>query len=332
MADSTLVQLAKKAYFTDLPTFSGLPSEDVHRFLSRLNSLLSSLRDPADSDLLHLVRGKLTHSAGLWFDQHRSDFESFQDFKTAFCDHYYAAPAQEIFDRLTRRQQQRGEPVFSYFHDILNLCHDVDPKMSEILIIRHLLSGIRVDQNSELYRNQSSITTLTEFLRYARIEQSLQNKFHYQNSSDASPSPLSPRDTVATIRPDNQPSLPRNHRFSARSNRFSQPRNNNSPFPPRTNSFRSRPSVRPAQPTDSPPAATTDTTRTPSFARTQQPPPKSAAPSSSSARTPTTFTVCKVCGRNNHRMIDCYHKRPSGCFNCGEKHHVRDCPSPPSFQ
>ncbi|CAF4304130.1 unnamed protein product, partial [Rotaria sordida] len=44
------------------------------------------------------------------------------------------------------------------------------------------------------------------------------------------------------------------------------------------------------------------------------------------------FSNCKVCGRKNHRTIDCYYKRTTGCFNCGQNHNIRDCTLPPHFQ
>ncbi|CAF2097323.1 unnamed protein product, partial [Rotaria magnacalcarata] len=32
------------------------------------------------------------------------------------------------------------------------------------------------------------------------------------------------------------------------------------------------------------------------------------------------FNNCKICGRRNHRTIDCFRKRTTGCFNCGQNH------------
>ncbi|CAF2564518.1 unnamed protein product [Rotaria sp. Silwood2] len=35
---------------------------------------------------------------------------------------------------------------------------------------------------------------------------------------------------------------------------------------------------------------------------------------------------CSVCQRINHRTIDCYYKKPYGCYKCGQSdHHIRDC-------
>lgn len=44
-----------------------------------------------------------------------------------------------------------------------------------------------------------------------------------------------------------------------------------------------------------------------------------------------SFAQCKVCGQNDHRTIDCFHKRSTGCFNCGRNYKARDCTSLPNF-
>ena len=35
---------------------------------------------------------------------------------------------------------------------------------------------------------------------------------------------------------------------------------------------------------------------------------------------------CSVCQRINHRTVDCYYKKPYGCYKCGQSdHNTRDC-------
>jgi hypothetical protein len=64
-------------------------------------------------------------------------------------------------------------------------------------------------------------------------------------------------------------------------------------------------------------------------------PPKSMFNQKSTSHQPISthqFSNCKVCGRKNHRTIDCFYKRTTGCFNCGQSDNVRDCTLPPNFQ
>ena len=39
------------------------------------------------------------------------------------------------------------------------------------------------------------------------------------------------------------------------------------------------------------------------------------------------YYPCLVCGRTNHRTIDCYQRKSQGCYKCGNSnHYIRDCP------
>ncbi|CAM4801248.1 unnamed protein product [Rotaria magnacalcarata] len=39
------------------------------------------------------------------------------------------------------------------------------------------------------------------------------------------------------------------------------------------------------------------------------------------------YYPCLICHRSNHRTIDCYSRKPNGCYKCGDdNHHVRNCP------
>lgn len=40
-----------------------------------------------------------------------------------------------------------------------------------------------------------------------------------------------------------------------------------------------------------------------------------------------SFRSCLICHKSSHRTINCYQKQPTGCFKCGDLHHiVRHCP------
>ncbi|CAF1150437.1 unnamed protein product [Didymodactylos carnosus] len=63
-----VLTLARKKHYEDLPTFSGHSSDDTERFLKSIKVITTSDRINDDSERLQIVRGKLTHSAGRWFD------------------------------------------------------------------------------------------------------------------------------------------------------------------------------------------------------------------------------------------------------------------------
>ena len=81
MADQTLLANARKARFNGLPNFSGHPSEDVEHFLKSIKNI-TKLSDESDNHgIFETVRGKLTQSAGLWFDNNEHTFKKWSDFE-----------------------------------------------------------------------------------------------------------------------------------------------------------------------------------------------------------------------------------------------------------
>ncbi|CAF4674253.1 unnamed protein product, partial [Rotaria sp. Silwood2] len=43
------------------------------------------------------------------------------------------------------------------------------------------------------------------------------------------------------------------------------------------------------------------------------------------------FNNCKICGRTNHRTIDCFYKHTTGCYNCGQNHNPSTITSFPVY-
>jgi len=78
---------------------------------------------------------------------------------------------------LKQRKQLHDKPVTSYLDGVVNLCHEIDPNMSEPTIIQHLMSRINPEFKKELSRRESSMNTLKEFLKYVKIEQDLYETF-----------------------------------------------------------------------------------------------------------------------------------------------------------
>ncbi|CAF2811280.1 unnamed protein product [Rotaria sp. Silwood2] len=72
MADSRLLS---KARFDDLSNFSRHPSEDVERFLKSIENITKVNGKSENHEILEIVRGKLTQSAGLWFDNNEHNLK-----------------------------------------------------------------------------------------------------------------------------------------------------------------------------------------------------------------------------------------------------------------
>jgi hypothetical protein len=321
MADTAILARARKARFDDLISFSGHPSEDVERFLKSIKNITKATGESTNPELLEIVRGKLTKSAGVWFDNNETKFRKWSDFETAFRNRYVSTTAtSKKFEQLKQRQRKPDEAIITYCDEIINLCREVDPTISYLTIIQHLLSGLSPNLQKELSRHESATNSLDAFLKYAKIEQDLNDTFEkmdalsidpqqpYFDHSRSSNPPL----TAATnftkqyrnkIRrndqgkqsmwiqgsdskrnPDTEHKFPSSSLFNSRNKYF--PRQDKVHY--QTNSFKS-------------------TTR-------------------------QENVNCKICGRQNHRTIDCFYKQPSGCFKCGGNHIIRDCNILPNFQ
>jgi hypothetical protein len=321
MADPSILARARKARFDDLISFSGQPSEDAERFLKSIKNITKATNESSNHELLEIVRGKLTQSAGIWFDNNEAKFRTWSDFEAAFRNRYFSTTTtSKKFEQLKQRRQKPDELIINYCDEIINLCREVDPRMSDPTIIQYLLSGLNLNIRKELSRRESTMESLDEFLKYAKIEQDLNDTFDKfgeiatdQQQPQFHLNYLSNSTTTAAINT-------RKHDYR-NNNRNGQPKQ--SMYKQSSDSQRNSDSRR-AGPTQ---ASSDSTQRT--FPRRNWQAKKPFTPQANASQQNLN---CKVCGRKNHRTIDCFHKKPSGCFKCGQDHMIRDCKMLTNFQ
>ncbi|CAF4188393.1 unnamed protein product, partial [Rotaria sordida] len=141
------------AEFDDLPHFSGHPSEDAERFLKSIKNITKANDESDNHEILEIVRGKLTQSAGLWFDNNEHNFKKWSDFELQFRNRYFSTiMIHQKFDKLKQRIQSHVQLVTSYIDDVINLCREIDPYMPDSLIIQHVMSGLNPNCRKELSR------------------------------------------------------------------------------------------------------------------------------------------------------------------------------------
>lgn len=178
LIDQTLLAKARKARFDDLPNFSGYPSEDAEKFLKNIKNLTKPIDGTNDHVSIEIVRGKLTQSAGTWFDNNEANFNSWSDFEHAFQNRYFSTQlTQQKFDKLKQRKQQMDESLTTYFDDIVNICRETDTNMSESTINQHLLSGLNRKLKKEVLRHEKSLKSLHEFFNVCKTEQDLHDTY-----------------------------------------------------------------------------------------------------------------------------------------------------------
>ncbi|CAF0845531.1 unnamed protein product [Adineta steineri] len=307
MADPAILARARKARFDDLISFSGHPSEDIERFLKSIKNITKATNESENHELLEIVRGKLTQSAGIWFDNNEAKFKKWSDFETAFRNRYISTTiTPKKFEQLKQRQQKSDEAIITYCDDIINLCREVDPDMSDSTIIQYLLSGLNSNFRKELSRRESAMNSLDEFLKYAKIEQDLNDTFNNMGTLSINPQ---------------QPYFDHNYQSNSSLTAAVYPRKQNYEYTKQND--RRQQSTR---------IQSSDSQRN-SGARYTYPPPllpnltgrnfsrqNTFNKQSNTFRTtitPQKNLICRICDRTNHRTIDCFYKQSSGCFKSG---------------
>ena len=93
-------------------------------------------------------------------------------------------------DKLSQRMQQYNESVTIYFDDGITLCKKIDRKMPDTIIIQRLMKGINPEIRKELTRRQSTMPNRNEFLKQAKLEQDLHDRFTQSQTVNVQPEPI----------------------------------------------------------------------------------------------------------------------------------------------
>ena len=217
------------------------------------------------------------------------------------------------FDKLKQRIQLLHEPVTSYTDDIIDLCRDSDSEMSDSTIIQHMMSGINPEfRKKKLSRHSSCMNFLTELLKQAKIEQDLYDTFTKTDQSIT--------EIKAQISPYHllNPVVATTIKQSIKKQHYTQQNNlGQNPLRRRNSVYQHQPEAR------TPKDRTWKFYKQNSYTKTKQ---------INHHITQYSKYSCLICGRNNHRTIDCFYKEENGCFKCGEDHYFRHCPMLQNFQ
>jgi hypothetical protein len=302
MASAILLHAQKESH-RNLQPFTGDLSQDVDEYIDKIEHIGSFTKEP--QEVLHvLLTEKLSGQAEKWYKDNHESLTTWSKLKSGFRDRFQQPWLnQTLFSTLDNRKQEAHESVNDYYDIICRLCHRVDPDMSQHMILHFLQKGIRDDMKTNITRLMltEKDPTPETFLKFAKIEEFV-DRTNQRTDSSA---------TYFT-------SPTQSHMMTSAINSSSNTKRSTSMLStPRTN-----PRVR----------STTDS-------RFSYNPPPSSVNNSSQQRslnhqTPTLtrsqplhLLPCLVCGRHNHRTMDCYQRKSSGCFKCGNNdHRVGQCP------
>lgn len=94
-----------------------------------------------DSHKIIAIQSYLTDAAAVWFRFNKSKCRDWTSFCTALTTDYRPTIQQSLL-KLEARRQSSDESVLQYYYDKLQLCHQVDPRMSDHMVVHYLLKGL----------------------------------------------------------------------------------------------------------------------------------------------------------------------------------------------
>ncbi|CAF4927498.1 unnamed protein product [Rotaria sp. Silwood1] len=151
-------------------TFQG-GKEDVKQWLEDIEQLFDTAQIP-DSHKLDLIPYSLRGEARRWYKNTKATLTSWpvfvKELKEAFLSPFHEELA---FKKLESYTQGINQPVRSFYNEVLKLCAETDPEMSESMKLRHLLKKTKPTLQYEIRKKKP--TTTKQFLEYAKESEEL---------------------------------------------------------------------------------------------------------------------------------------------------------------
>lgn len=297
---------------TNLEKFNGNEETKAVQFINNIERIGRMIK--ANDEILHcMCISKLDGEAKRWYENNTSLIE-WETLKSSLLDRFTSSDStSRTFEQLKQRKQQPNESITSYYDDVIKLCHDYDPGMSQKLIISWLENGINESLKIPIKRQMKTFIetarTTQAFLKIAKDEEELQ-----ENSS---------------IQPESTPSFV--PYFTNTLSNMLQRTENHPPNPPKYTCVTTQPTT--DRRTNIPRQPRSTLQYQPTIDKRSSRPDHRATTSENSKRSYRSNTInqkfnpCVICRKTNHRTIDCYQKKETGCYKCGQSdHRVRDCP------
>lgn len=292
--------------------FNGGEEEKVLRFINNIERIGKMIN--ANNSILHCMgTAKLEGEAKRWYENNTS-LTDWSSLKTALLDRFpQSDSSSRVFEELQERKQKPDETITSYYDDIMKLCRAYDPAMSNKMKISWLENGVQDSLKIPIKRQMKTLPeekrTAEEFLKIAKDEYGLQRKTRPETES-ASTHISYFTNTVSTTQ-------------TRMENRPTRTKSNTEHTSHRT--FRRRPSPSNSQVDTSKRVSTSyQHSNSQEQGKFRSKRSTTSRPSGTATR---KFTPCLICQRENHRTIDCYQKKTSGCYKCGQSDHkIHDCP------
>ena len=151
-------------------TFKG-GKDDVNKWIEEIEHLFDVAHIP-ESTRLDLISYSLRGDALEWFKANRSSLTLWTVFvlelKKAFTSSFHGEVA---FKKLEAYTQGENQSIRNFFTEVLKLCKEADPTMSEATKLKNLLNKTKPSIQLEVRKKKP--TTTSEFLEYAKEAEEL---------------------------------------------------------------------------------------------------------------------------------------------------------------
>ncbi|UYV74170.1 hypothetical protein LAZ67_11002307 [Cordylochernes scorpioides] len=151
----------------DPTLFSGELGEDSQRWLSDFQRV-ARYNKWDDPMCLANVIFYLTGTAKCWFENFEEILNSWEEFKIKFCEIFgnKEDTARKAENILRTRAQTSEENIESYIQEVLLLCKQSNPRMSEGEKVSHLIKGVAEEVYQALVGKD--ISTVDQFVAFCR--------------------------------------------------------------------------------------------------------------------------------------------------------------------
>lgn len=291
---------------SNLEKFGGGEERKALQFISNIERISKMIN--ANENILHcMCTAKLEGEAKRWYEDNAS-VTGWAPLKSALLERFTQSDSSSrIFEQLKERKQRPDETITAYYDEIIKLCREYDETMSHKLKLSWLENGIKESLKVPIKRQLKLLPeeerTAEVFLKIAKDEQELQHTQDNGHDSTFTHAPYFTNAVSTTNRTNDQ-------NTSARTNKGRRP---DLTFQRQTAE-------------DHRTARNQQRSMTSDQHLLQQRHENNQANRADTQTNARKFSPCIICRRRNHRTIDCYQKKPNGCYRCGHSdHNVRDC-------
>ena len=161
--------------------------DDVNKWIEDIEHLLNLAHVPEPSRL-DLISYSLRSDALQWFKNNKNLFTSWSIFITEIKRAFTSSFHEELaFKKLESYNQGENQYIRNFFNEVLKLCREADPTMSEATKLKNLLNKTKPTVQFEVRRKKP--TTTAEFLEYAKdVEELFQLSSIAINNNNSNPS------------------------------------------------------------------------------------------------------------------------------------------------